>query len=287
VTSEDTSSEDTADHGAVNVDTESRIKSPAFDINVAHQARVYDYMLGGKDNFAADRAYAEAAIKVYPGLVSTARANRAFLGRAVRYLGAVAGIRQFVDIGTGIPAAGSTHEVARQVAPDFRIVYVDHDPIVLAHARALLVSGGRGTTDYIDADLRAPETILERAARTLDFSRPVAVLLFAVLHTVMDDENPHAIVARLMDAMPSGSYLALSHLGAEFFSAEATAQMEQMSRGGSRQQYVGRSEADVRRFFDGLELVPPGLVSVEDWRPDRGATATGDAALWAGVALKP
>ena len=161
------------------------------------------------------------------------------------------------------------------------------DPIVLAHARALLVSGGQGTTDYIDADLRAPETILERAAQTLDFSRPVAVLLFAVLHAVRDEENPHAIVARLMDAVPSGSYLALTHLGAEFFSAETMAQMEQMGRAGSRQQYASRSEADVRRFFDGLELVPPGLVAVEDWRRDPGTTPTGDAALWAGVALKP
>ena len=164
VTSENRASEDGGDHGSIDSDVESLLESPAFDTNIAHQARIYDYMLGGKDNFAADRAHAQAAIKVYPGLVSTARANRAFLGRAVRYLGAEAGIRQFLDIGTGIAGAGSTHEVAQQAAPGFRIVYVDHDPIVLAHARALLVSSGQGTTDYIDADLRAPGAILDRAA---------------------------------------------------------------------------------------------------------------------------
>jgi len=181
-----------------------------FDISVAHQARVYDYMLGGKDNYAADREAAEASIKVWPDMLWAARANRAFLGRAVRYLATDAGIRQFLDIGTGIPTAGNTHQVAQAIAPQSRVVYVDYDPVVLAHARALLTSTGEGATEYIDADLRDTGTILERAARLLDFTKPVAVTMLAILHALPDSDDPYAIVATVMDAVPPGSYLAIA-----------------------------------------------------------------------------
>ena len=168
-------------------------------------------MLGGKDNYAADRAAVEAWLKVDPGMAFIARANRAFLGRVVRYLAGEAGIRQFLDIGTGIPTAGNTHQIAQAIAPESRVVYVDYDPIVLAHARALLTSSDAGATEYIDADLRSTAAILGQAGRLLDFTKPVAVTLLAVLHAVPDSDDPYAIVARVMDAVPSGSYLAVSH----------------------------------------------------------------------------
>src|SRR5580765_1029078 len=181
------------------------------DTSVAHPARVYDYWLGGKDNFAAYREAAERVLAAAPGLRYRVRANRAFLARATRYLAAEAGLRQFLDIGTGIPAAGNTHEVAQRVAPDARVVYVDNDAIVLLHAEALLRSTPEGATDYVQADLRDPGTILDRAAALLDFGQPVAVMLLGVLHLIQDDEDPWAIVARLMAAMPPGSYLTVSH----------------------------------------------------------------------------
>ncbi|HUY49843.1 MAG TPA: SAM-dependent methyltransferase [Streptosporangiaceae bacterium] len=260
---------------------------PTFDTSVAHQARMYDYMLGGKDNFAADRAAADAAIKAFPGMVITARANRAFLGRAVRYLAAEAGIRQFLDIGTGIPAAGNTHEIAQAAAPGSRIVYVDHDPVVLAHARALLVSNGEGATDYIDADLRDTGTILRQAARTLDFSRPVAVMLLSILHAIGDDDDPYRLVATLMDAVPPGSYLALSHMGSDILGPETGTELKSIGRQMGYQQYSYRSRAEVARFFDGLDLVEPGLVRVEQWRPAVGIGTASQTALWCGVARKP
>src|SRR5487761_782136 len=200
--------------------TASKAAPLPFDISTAHQARMYDYVLGGKDNYAADRAAVEEWAKVDPGIVFTARANRAFLGRVVRYLAAEARIRQFLDIGTGIPTAGNTHQVAQSIAPETRVVYVDYDPIVLAHARALLTSGEAGATDYIHADLRDTGEILGRAARLLDFSKPVAVTLIAILHAVPDADDPHAIVARLMDTVPPGSHLALSHPGADLLDPE-------------------------------------------------------------------
>ena len=183
---------------------------PTYDTSVAHVARVYDYYwLGGKDSYAADREAGDQAIQAYPDLVYSVRANRAFLARTVRYLAREEGIRQFLDIGTGIPTASNTHEVAQSVAPDCRVVYVDNDPVVLSHARALLTGRPEGATDYIDADLRDTQKILAQAARTLDFSRPVAVMLIAIMHAIGDDEDPYAIVATLMDAVPPGSYLAL------------------------------------------------------------------------------
>ena len=197
-------------------------KRPPFDTSVANQARIYDYLLGGKDNYEADRAAVDAVLKIAPELGFTARGNRAFLGRAVRYLATEAGIRQFLDIGTGIPTAGNTHQVAQAVAPEARVVYVDYDPVVLAHARALLQSSKAGATQYIDADLRDTTAILEQAGRLLDFSQPVAVTLLMILHVIPDSDDPHALVARLMNALPSGSYLALSHLGAELLDEEKT-----------------------------------------------------------------
>jgi S-adenosyl methyltransferase len=239
---------------------------PSFDTTVAHQARMYDYWLGGKDNFAADRKAAEEALAAYPGMAQLARANRAFLGRVIRYLAGEAGIRQFLDIGTGIPTASNTHQVAQEVSPDCRVVYVDYDPVVLSHARALLTSTPEGATDYIDADLRDPGHILAEAGRTLDFTRPVAVTMLAILHAIGDDEDPYGIVAQIMAAVPSGSYLAISHLPSDL---EADKLAESRSRVNriSHQQYTHRSHAEVLRFFDGLEMVEPGLVELRKWRP--------------------
>jgi hypothetical protein len=182
-----------------------------FDTSVAHIARVYNYWLGGKDNFAADRAAGDASMRAFPNIVSSARANRAFLARAVQFLAAEAGISQFLDIGTGIPSANNTHEVAQAAAPSSRVLYVDNDPIVLTHARALLASHPDGTTEYIEADLRDPQRILREAMGLLDFRRPIAVMLMAILQVIGDDEDPHAIVAALVEAVPPGSYLVLSH----------------------------------------------------------------------------
>ena len=190
--------------------TPRRAKSPELDTSVAHPARVYDYWLGGKDNFAADREAAEAVIAVRPGIRRDIRENRKFLIRAVRYLAAEAGIRQFLDLGSGIPTSPNVHEAAQQAAPESRVVYVDNDPIVLAHARALLTSSAEGATAYLDADLRDPEPILRTAAQTLDFSQPVGVILVGVLHLISDDEKPEAIIGRLMAEVPSGSYLVLT-----------------------------------------------------------------------------
>ena len=267
---------------------------PPFDTSVANQARIYDYLLGGKDNYAADRAAVDAVLKVAPELGFTARANRAFLGRAVRYLPAEAGIRQFLDIGTGIPTAGNTHQVAQAIAPETRVVYVDYDPIVLAHARALLTSHEAGATEYIDADLRDTDMILNQAARLLDFSKPVAVTLLMILHVIPDSDDPYALVARVMDAMPPGSYLAASHLGSDLLDQDAKQGFEGIVSRTAQQQYIGRNREQMARFFDGTDLVEPGLVRVEEWRPDPdpdpdpdpGAGETGRSALWCGVGRK-
>ena len=248
-----------------------------LDTSVAHPARVYDYWLGGKDNFAADREAAERVLAVAPGLRYRVRANRAFLGRATRYLAAEAGLRQFLDIGTGIPAAGNTHEVAQRVAPDARVVYVDNDPIVLLHAQALLRSTPEGATDYLQADLRDPGTILDRAAALLDFGQPVAVMLLGVLHLIQDDEDPWGIVARLMAAMPPGSYLTISHPAIDIHQSQANAQRVYNERVATPQTL--RTREQVARFFAGLELVDPGLVQVHQWRPDPGDFAPEERVL--------
>ena len=260
--------------------------TPKFDTSVPHPARVYDALLGGKDNYAADRAAAEATIRAFPGNVKAARANRAFLARAVRYLAEEAGIRQFLDIGTGLPSANNTHEVAQATAPECRVVYVDNDPIVMLHAQALLTSAEPGATSYIEADLRDPEKILRQAAQLLDFTQPVAVTLIAVLHLIADDDNPYQIVSTLMDAVPAGSYLAMSHLANDLYPE----QMAELARGFNQQAAVKvilRDRAEVSRFFDGLELVDPGIAQISKWRPRSDIEAAAPAILWAGVARKP
>jgi DNA polymerase III psi subunit len=260
--------------------------APAFDTSVAHVARVYNYWLGGKDNFAADRAAAQAAMAAFPDIVHSARANRAFLRRVVTYLAGTAGIRQFLDIGTGIPSANNTHEVAQAVSADCRIVYVDNDPVVLAHARALLTSTPEGATDYIDADLRNADQILAKAAETLDFSQPVAVMLMAILQHLSDDNDPYAVVGRLMAAVPSGSYLALSHPAKDIHATEM-AEMANRLNQTMAEKVTFRTQSEVAPLFAGLELLDPGMANVPDWRPETAEEASSPAALWAGVARKP
>jgi len=258
---------------------------PAFDTSVPHIARVYDYWLGGKDNFAADRELGERTLAAYPNLVFSVRANRAFLARAVRFLAAEAGIRQFLDIGTGIPTADNTHEVAQCVAPESKIVYVDNDPIVLSHAQALLTSKPEGTCAYLDADLRDPDTILAAAAETLDFSQPVAVMLLAVLQFALDEEVG-AIVHRLMEACAPGSFVAISHPASDL-DAEPHGEMVRRMNQSLTDKVTLRDRAAVTGLFDGLELVEPGVVRAPEWRPANDLEAASPAVLWAGVARKP
>lgn len=224
-------------------------------------------MLGGKDNYAADREVAEQVLAVIPSFRDVVRAERRFLVRAVRYLAGSAGVRQFLDIGTGLPTANNTHEVAQATAPESRVVYVDNDPIILVHARALLTSTPQGKTDYVQAEVREPDTILKEAARTLDFTRPVALMLLGILNFITDSDEAHAIVDRLLDSLPSGSYLVISHPTAE---VDGEAMRESMrlwnEQGGTP--IVARSRQEITRFFDGLELVEPGVVSCSLWRPD-------------------
>jgi hypothetical protein len=257
---------------------------PAIDTTKAHPARIYDYWLGGKDNFAADREAAELALKAYPDLAKAVQSNRAFLGRAVRFL-AGEGVRQFLDIGTGIPAADNTHEVAQQAAPDSRIVYVDNDPVVLLHAQALLKSTPGGACDYIHADLRDPDAILAGAARTIDFGRPVALMLLAVLQFILDEQDPYGLVSRLVAALPSGSYLVISHPTDDFNPNKGESMKVYNER--SADQAVVRDKAATARFFDGLELLEPGVVPVARWRPDSDITAARPSSMWCGVARKP
>ena len=257
-----------------------------IDTSRAHPARVYDYWLGGKDNFAADREAAELALQAYPQLAQAVQANRKFLARAVRYLTGEAGVRQFLDIGTGIPAADNTHQVAQREAPDSRIVYVDNDPIVLLHAQALLKSTPQGACDYIQADLREPDEILARAAKTLDFSEPMALMLLAILQFIGDSDDPCALVSRLVAAMPSGSYLVLAHPTDDF---NPNRQGESIQRYNERvaDQATLRGHDETARFFEGLELVEPGLVTSSKWQPDSDITAARHSSMWCGVARKP
>ena len=255
-----------------------------LDTSLPHIARVYDCWLGGNDNFAVDRELAEKFMRADPSVTAGVRSNRAFLGRAVHYLVAEAGVRQFLDIGTGIPTANNTHEVAQRANPSARVVYVNNDPIVLMHARALLASDPAGVTDYVDADLRDTGTILAAAARSLDFSQPVAVMLIGVLHCIPDEDYPGEIVATLMGAVRPGSYLALSHPAADIHAEEmaAGAALMNQAMAGS---ITFRTRAQVAVFFDGLELAEPGLVSTPQWRPGAGVSPR-PLPGWAGVARK-
>jgi hypothetical protein len=267
-------------------DTWEPAEDPRFDVSVPHIARVYNYWLGGKDHFAADRIAAEQTIAVYPGIRDSARANRAFLARAVRYLAGTAGIRQFLDIGTGLPTVQSTHEIAQSVAPDSKIVYVDNDPLVLAHARALLTSSADGATAYLDADLRDVDKILAHAADTLDFGQPVAIMLIAILHYIPDADEARLIVARLLESVPAGSYLVISHAGSDLFPAEISAFEKSLNEHLPDDRHVARARDEVERFFDGTDLVPPGVVRVSQWRPDTAADADSPTTLWGGMGLK-
>jgi S-adenosyl methyltransferase len=263
---------------------------PEIDTARPHGARMYDYFLGGKDNFAADRRTAAELLHVVPTIRAAARENRAFLGRAVRYLVAEAGIRQFLDIGTGLPSANNVHEVAQDLAPSCRVVYVDNDPIVLAHARALLTSAPEGKTAYIHADLRDPEKILGDAVvrDTLDFTKPVALMLVAVLHFVPGDDHPRAKVAALLDALPSGSYLVASHATPEYDPERAAVAARLYRQRGVPFQFRTDDEfAEIA--FSGLEMVEPGLVPVSEWRPDGdGPRPLAAEIAWdCGVARKP
>jgi hypothetical protein len=242
---------------------------PKIDITKPHTARIYDYLLGGKDNFAVDRATAEKAMQSWRSVRTAARENRAFLGRAVRYLVREAGIRQFLDIGTGLPAANNVHEVAQGIVPECRVVYADNDPIVLAHARALLASSAEGHTAYIDADLREPEKILASpaVAETLDLSQPVALMLMAILHFVPDEDNPVHIMSTLLDALPSGSYLAASHATLEYDPVGVSGAGRAYQASGMTGQLRTADEFS-ELVFRGLRMVDPGVVPVSEWRPD-------------------
>ncbi|HWG64782.1 MAG TPA: SAM-dependent methyltransferase [Streptosporangiaceae bacterium] len=273
----------TDDHAAAGEQVEE--KPIKFDTSVAHIARVQDYWLGGKDNYQADRIAGEEAIGAFPGIAASVRSTRAFLSRAVRYLAGEARIRQFLDLGTGIPAANNTHEVAQSVAPHSRIVYVDNDPVVLAHARALLTSGPHGRTAYLDADVRSTGKILAEARDTLDFSAPVAIVLMAVLQFIPDGDDPAGIVRALLDAVPEGSYLVISH-PANDIEAEAMGSMAASLNRLMAQRVTLRSRAQVAGFFDGLDMVEPGIVRVPEWRPDFPEQAEAVSTMWGGIGRK-
>jgi S-adenosyl methyltransferase len=256
-----------------------------LDTSTANPARVYDYWLGGKDNFAADRKAAHDAIAANPGILVEVRANRGFLGRAVRLLTAEAGIRQFLDIGAGLPSGDNTHEVAQRIAPDSRVVYADNDPMVAAHARALLTSSTGGETCCLDADLLDVGELLDQARQKLDFGQPIAVMLLMLLHMIPDREQPHELVSRLMAAVPSGSYLVISHPASDIRAQSMADMAELLTRLGPPM--APRSHAEVSRFFDGLDLVEPGVVALPNWRPDSADVPAEYATGWCGVARKP
>ncbi|MEU9265088.1 SAM-dependent methyltransferase [Streptomyces sp. NPDC048251] len=269
---------------------EAAAQSPYLRIDTSrpHTARIWNYWLGGRDNYEVDRATGDRIRELHPGIGAYARADRLFLGRAVQHLVTEAGVRQFLDIGTGLPTADNTHEVAQRLAPDSRTVYVDNDPLVLAHARALLTSTPEGRTDYLDEDLRNVDALLEHASKTLDFDAPVALMLLGVVIFVGDDEDPYGLVRRLVDRLPAGSHLVLSHTvtspampdvdeAVTFWNEHGTPKLTQ------------RTPKDVARFFDGLELLEPGVVSCSRWRPQdiAGGAEPDEVAMFGGVARKP
>jgi len=241
--------------------------SPEIDTTVSHSARIWDYWLGGKDNYPVDREVGDRIAELLPDIVRQARADRVFLGRVVRYLAGEVGVRQFLDIGTGLPTVDNTHEVAQRVAPECRVVYVDDDPLVLVHARALLTSAPEGVTDYIHADLRDPDDVIAGAARTLDFGEPVAITMLGVLWHVLDNAEADAIIRRLMRAVPAGSYLALNHPTLEVTGEKMAAAIRYWNQYG-KPPGRHRTPAEIARLFEGLEMVDPGLVSITRWRPE-------------------
>jgi S-adenosyl methyltransferase len=258
---------------------------PSIDSSVAHPARRYDYWLGGKDNFAADRESGDAIAEKFPAIRTAVVENRRFLRRAVTYLSREAGIRQFLDIGTGLPTASNTHEVVQSIAPDSRIVYVDNDPLVLVHARALLTSDPAGATAYVDADLRATDNILADPTlrAVIDLNRPVALMLLAILHFLPESDDPYAIVRHLTESLPSGSFLVVSHATSDYLPPGLVSDISSGRHGQGRL----RTEAEIARFFDGLGLVEPGLVPVAEWRAadePQPRPAAAETAMYAGVA---
>ncbi|TDD79203.1 SAM-dependent methyltransferase [Actinomadura rubrisoli] len=238
-----------------------------IDTSVAHSARVWNHWLGGKDCFEADRAAGDRVFQMFPDIINVARADRSFLARAVRFLVAEAGIDQFLDIGTGLPTADNTHEVAQRIAPECRVVYVDNDPMVLVHARALLNSTPAGATAYIAADARDSDTILDEAGQVLDFSRPIAVMMLGILNFITDAGEAHQAVSRLVDAVPSGSYLAITHPTQEL-GGGANAEAMKFWNENVQPPICARNEQEVAGFFAGLRLLEPGIVSCSRWRPE-------------------
>ncbi|MEV6104922.1 SAM-dependent methyltransferase [Streptomyces sp. NPDC051940] len=242
-----------------------------IDSTVPHSARVWNWLLGGKDNYPVDRAAGEAYVAAFPGILDIARHDRAFLGRAVRHLVGEEGIRQLLDIGTGLPTMDNTHEVAQRTAPESRIVYVDNDPLVLTHAHALLTSTPEGHTDYIEEDLRNPAEILRKASATLDLGRPVAVMLLGIAHFVHDHDEIRSVLRTLMEGLPSGSFLVMTHatmdpelLGAQAQEAQSKAQEGIRERGATGLAF--RTREQVTALFEGLEILEPGVVSMAHWR---------------------
>jgi hypothetical protein len=239
-----------------------------IDTTVPHSARIWNYWLGGKDNYPVDRAAGDQFSAIFPGIVDIARADRAFLGRVARFLAGEAGVRQFLDVGTGLPTANNTHQVVQRVAPESRVVYVDNDPLVLTHARALLTSSPEGSTHYVDADMSDPEKVLEEAGQWLDLTQPVALTLMGVLGHVIDHSQARSIVARLVDGLPSGSYLAIND---SIDTSEALEEALLQYEASGAVPYRTRSLEQFTGYFDGLEMVEPGVVLVADWRPDPAA----------------
>ncbi|MFW6695056.1 SAM-dependent methyltransferase [Streptomyces sp. MAR4 CNX-425] len=252
-------------------DTQGGGPAPVIDTTVPQSARIWNFWLGGSDNYRVDRQAGEAFLRLSPGIAEIARASRAFLVRAVRHLAAEAGIRQFLDIGTGLPTALNTHEVAQSVQPAARVVYVDNDAMVLAHARALLVSRPGGTCGYVNADLHDPDAVLAGAAKTLDFSEPIGLILAGVVGHVVDYDEARAIVTRLLDALPPGSHLVLND-GTAVVDRDNRRAQDAYNRSGAVP-YVLRTPAEIEGFFTGLEMVPPGFVSCPRWRPEDGREA--------------
>ena len=262
---------------------------PRIDTSVAHSARIYDYILGGRDNFEADRKAAEAALAKNPSMGVAMRANRAVMRRMTAYLAGDLGIRQFLDIGTGLPTSPNMHEIAQRIAPESRVVYADNDPIVLAHARALLTSSPEGACTYLDADARDTERILAdpRLRATLDLSRPAALMLFGIMHFIPESDDPYGMVSRLLGALPSGSYLAIQHPTTDFYPAGVGGQGAYRNAGIAFQY---RTKDEFGRFLDGLELIEPGITPMADWRPEiePGPQLTpAQAGAYAALARKP
>jgi S-adenosyl methyltransferase len=257
---------------------------PKVDISVPHSARIWNYWLGGKDNYPVDAEAGDEFARTFPGIVDAARGCRYFLARAVRHLAGHAGISQFLDVGTGLPTVDNTHEIAQSVAPASRVVYVDNDPLVLVHAQALLTSTPEGVTDYLDADVREPDTVLEAASRTLDFDRPVGLMMLGIMGHIPDDELARSLVRRLLEALPPGSCLTLSD-GTDVSTARQAAH-EKYNRSGAVPYHL-RSPEQLGHFFDGLELLEPGLVPVTQWRPEHTPFPVTPVTTYGGVGRKP